>query len=303
MPGAHAMNPGRMTRWPAPAKLNLFLHVLGRRSDGYHDLQTLFQFVAFGDEVCIEPTDDGAIHLIKGASGVPAGADLIERAARCLQGHTGVQAGARLWVNKRIPQGAGLGGGSSDAATVLVALNHLWGTGLALDALAELGLALGADVPVFVRGHAAWAEGVGERLVPVEIPEPCYLIVWPECLVSTARVFEDPELTRNSPRMKMADFLAGKGRNDCEAVVRRRYPEVVRMMDWLQAHAPARLTGTGGAAFSAFDHVEAADALLGRLPAGCTGVVARGCNQSPLHRVLAAAIAGNPGSVSDCLGA
>lgn len=303
MPGALAVNAAHMTRWPAPAKLNLFLHVLGRRPDGYHDLQTLFQFVAFGDEVFIEPTEDGEIQLTKGAVGVPAGADLIERAARCLQAQTGVRAGARLGVNKRIPQGAGLGGGSSDAATVLVALNYLWGTGLTLDALAELGLTLGADVPVFVRGHAAWAEGVGERLVSVEIPEPCYLIVWPECSVSTARVFEDPELTRNSPRMKMADFLAGKGRNDCAPVVRRRYPEVARMLDWLETHAPAHLTGTGGAAFAAFDHVEAADALLGRLPAGCAGVVTRGCNLSPLHRVLAAASVGNPGSVFGCLGA
>lgn len=292
-----------MTRWPAPAKLNLFLHVLGRRPDGYHDLQTLFQFVTFGDEIFIEPTDDCEIRLVEGAPGVSAGADLIERAARCLQVHAGVQAGARLGVNKRIPQGAGLGGGSSDAATVLVALNQLWGAGLALDALAELGLTLGADVPVFVRGHAAWAEGVGERLMPVEIPEPCYLIVWPTVPVSTARIFEDPELTRNSPRMKMADFLAGKGRNDCAPVVRRRYPEVARMMDWLEARAPARLTGTGGAAFAVFDQIEAADALLGCLPAGYAGVVTRGCNQSPLHRVLAARIAGNSGSIFDCLGA
>jgi 4-diphosphocytidyl-2-C-methyl-D-erythritol kinase len=303
LPGADAVSATRMTRWPAPAKLNLFLHVLGRRPDGYHDLQTLFQFVTFGDEVFIEPTSDGTIHLLKGAADVPAGADLIERAAHCLQAHTGARAGARLGVDKRIPQGAGLGGGSSDAATVLVALNYLWGTGLTLDALAELGLTLGADVPVFVRGQAAWAEGVGERLMPVEIPEPCYLIVWPNVPVSTARVFEDPELTRNSPRMKMADFLAGKGRNDCAPVVRRRYPEVARMMDWLEAHAPAHLTGTGGAAFAVFDHVEAADALLGRLPAGCAGVVTRGCNRSPLHRVLAARVAGSPGSVFDCLGA
>ncbi|HET7688133.1 MAG TPA: 4-(cytidine 5'-diphospho)-2-C-methyl-D-erythritol kinase, partial [Candidatus Macondimonas sp.] len=151
------MNVARMTRWPAPAKLNLFLHVLGRRPDGYHDLQTLFQFVAFGDEVFIEPTKDGEIQLIKGAAGIPAGMDLIEQAAHCLRAQTGVRAGARLGVNKHIPQGAGLGGGSSDAATVLVALNYLWGTGLTPDALAELGLTLGADVPVFVRGHAAWA--------------------------------------------------------------------------------------------------------------------------------------------------
>lgn len=297
------MNGARRTCWPAPAKLNLFLHVLGRRRNGYHDLQTLFQFVAFGDEVFIEPTEDGLIHLSKGAPEVPAGADLIERAARLLQAHAGVRAGARLEVNKRIPQGAGLGGGSSDAATVLVALNHLWGVGLALDTLAELGLALGADVPVFVRGQAAWAEGVGEQLTPVEIPEPCYLIVWPESRVSTARVFEDPQLTRNTPRMKMADFLAGKGRNDCEPVVRHRYPDVARMMDWLEAHAPARLTGTGSAAFAALDEIEVANALLARLPEGCSGVVTRGCNHSPLHRVLAAVAGRNRGSVIDCLGA
>lgn len=280
-----------VTSWPAPAKLNLFLHVLGRRADGYHELQTLFQFVDFADDVLLEPTADGAIRLLEGAAGVAAGQDLAERAARLLQSHTRVRAGARIAVRKRIPQGAGLGGGSSDAATVLVALNHLWQTGLSLDGLAQLGLTLGADVPVFVRGQAAWAEGVGERLVPVDIPEPWYVITWPNVLVSTARVFEASDLTRNTPRMKMADFLAGAGRNDCEPVVRRLYPAVAQMMDWLGRHAPARLTGTGGAVFAAFEHAEAAHAALSDRPAGCAGVVARGRNRSPLHEMLAAATA------------
>lgn len=277
-----------VTSWPAPAKLNLFLHVLGRRADGYHELQTLFHFVDLVDEVVLEPTADGAIRLLEGAAGVAAGADLAERAARLLQARAGVRAGVRISVRKRIPQGAGLGGGSSDAATVLVALNHLWQMGLSLDDLAELGLTLGADVPVFVRGHAAWAEGVGERLMPVEVPEPWYLIVWPDVLVSTARVFEAPDLTRNSPRMTMANFLAGAGRNDCEPVVRRLYPAVAQMMDWLGRHAPARLTGTGGAAFAAFEQAESAHAVLRQRPAGCTGVVVRGRNRSPLHERLAA---------------
>ncbi|HXF08519.1 MAG TPA: 4-(cytidine 5'-diphospho)-2-C-methyl-D-erythritol kinase [Candidatus Acidoferrales bacterium] len=281
-----------VTSWPAPAKLNLFLHVLGRRADGYHELQTLFQFVDFADDVLLEPTADGAIQLLEGAAGVAAGQDLAERAARLLQSHTRVRAGARIAVRKRIPQGAGLGGGSSDAATVLVALNHLWRTGLSLDDLAQLGLTLGADVPVFVRGQAAWAEGVGERLVPVDIPEPWYVITWPNVLVSTARVFEASDLTRNTPRMKMADFLAGVGRNDCEPVVRRLYPAVAQMMDWLGRHAPARLTGTGGAAFAIFEQAEPAYALLCQRPAGCSGVVVRGRNRSPLHEMLAAASTG-----------
>ena len=280
-----------MTCWPAPAKLNLFLHVLGRRSDGYHELQTLFQFVDFADEVLLEPTADGAIQLLEGAAGVAAGQDLAERAARLLQSQARVRAGAKIAVRKHIPQGAGLGGGSSDAATVLLALNHLWQTGLSRDDLAQLGLTLGADVPVFVRGQAAWAEGVGERLVPVDIPEPWYVITWPDVLVSTARVFEATDLTRNTPRMKMADFLAGAGRNDCEPVVRRLYPVVAQIMDWLGRHAPARLTGTGGAVFAVFEHAEAAHAALSERPAGCTGVVARGRNRSPLHEMLAAATA------------
>jgi len=277
------------TCWPAPAKLNLFLHVLGRRADGYHELQTLFQFVDFADEVLLEPTADGTILLLEGASGVAAGQDLAERAARLLQSRARVRAGAKIAVRKRIPQGAGLGGGSSDAATVLVALNHLWQTGLSLDDLAALGLTLGADVPVFVRGHAAWAEGVGERLVPVDIAEPWYVITWPDVLVSTARVFEAPDLTRNTPRMTMADFLDGAGRNDCEPVVRRLYPAVAQRMDWLGRHAPACLTGTGGAVFAAFENAEAAHAVLSQRPAGCAGVVARGRNRSPLHERLAAA--------------
>jgi 4-diphosphocytidyl-2-C-methyl-D-erythritol kinase len=204
--------------WPAPAKLNLTLRVLGRREDGYHRLQTLFQFIDYCDWLSFTPRADGQIRLLTEISGVPAAADLSVRAARRLQAATDCTLGVDLSLDKRLPLGGGLGGGSSDAATTLVALNRIWGTGLSEDDLAALGLALGADVPVFVRGRAAWGEGVGEHLTPVEVPEPWYLVMAPACAVPTAAVFADPELTRNSPSIKIADFLAGDDRNDCLAL-------------------------------------------------------------------------------------
>lgn len=277
--------------WPAPAKLNLFLHIIGRRPDGYHELQTCFQFVDLCDELTIELREDGVIRRGAGAAGVDPEKDLCVRAALALKAATGARRGADISVLKRIPMGAGLGGGSSDAATCLVALNELWGLHLSVDELAALGLKLGADVPVFVRGRAAWAEGVGERLTPLypplAPPERNYLIIKPNVFVSTRDVFQDPELTRNTPPITIHDFLAAGGRNDCLEVVRRRYPEVARAMDWLSAYGAARLTGTGACIFLACEPALAGE-IVARLPAGFEAFVTRGLNDSPLLERLAA---------------
>lgn len=271
--------------WPAPAKLNLFLHVTGRRPDGYHILQTVFQLLDHCDELFIEVTRDGEIRRPEGAAGVAPEDDLAVRAARCLQQASGCRLGAEIRVHKRIPAGGGLGGGSSDAATVLVALNRLWGLGWSLGQLAALGLQLGADVPVFVHGRTAWAEGIGERLLPIAVPRAWYAVVCPDCAVSTAAVFSDPELTRDTPETTINGFLSGKGRNDCEPVVRRRYPVVAAALDWVAARAgsgAARLTGTGGCVFARFGAAGEARAVLAGLPHGWTGFVARGLAESPL---------------------
>jgi 4-diphosphocytidyl-2-C-methyl-D-erythritol kinase len=268
--------------WPAPAKLNLFLHIVGRRADGYHLLQTAFQFLDCSDLLYLSLRRDAGVRLLSPLPGVPAEADLTVRAARLLQRHCGVRQGVDIRLDKRLPMGGGLGGGSSDAATVLVALNVLWGTGLADDELAGLGLQLGADVPVFVRGHAAWGEGVGEQLTPIDLPEPCYVVLVPPVTVSTAEVFAAPELTRNTRAITISDFLSGAGHNDCEAVVRRCYPAVAEALDWLRGFAPARLTGTGACIFAPFTDADEARHVLGQLPRCWTGFVARGCNRSPL---------------------
>lgn len=274
--------------WPAPAKLNLMLHVVGRRPDGYHELQTVFQFLDRCDLLEFSPRSDGRILRRTMLPGVAPEADLVVRAARLLQEATGCYQGVEITLHKRLPLGGGLGGGSSDAATTLVALNRLWGTALCEDELAGLGVRLGADVAVFVRGHTAWAEGVGERLVAVALVEPWYLVLVPNCQVSTAAVFKDPELTRNSPPIKISDFLAGGGRNDCEPVVRSRFPAVAEALDWLQRFRPARMTGTGSCVFAAFDTEDAASRLLSQVPAGLAAFVARGLNRSPLLERLAA---------------
>lgn len=270
--------------WPAPAKLNLFLHVTGRRSDGYHTLQTVFQLLDFGDEIFLEPTPDGAISRPEGLASVAPDDDLAVRAARRLQAASGTRHGAEIRVHKRIPAGGGLGGGSSDAATVLVGLNRLWGLDWPVERLAALGLELGADVPVFVRGRSAWADGVGERLSPVTLPPAWFAVICPDCAVSTAAVFADPELTRDSAETTIDGFLLSGGRNDCEPVVRRRYPAVAAALDWLggRTGAPARLTGTGGCIFAQFTAEAAAQAALAELPPAWTGFVARGLDESPL---------------------
>lgn len=271
--------------WPAPAKLNLFLHVIGKRADGYHLLQTVFQLLDHCDEIFIETTGDGVIRRPEGLAGIDPDQDLAVRAARLLQAESDSRLGAELRVHKRIPSGGGLGGGSSDAATVLVALNRLWRLDWPAGRLAALGLRLGADVPVFVHGHSAWAEGVGEQLTPVELPSAWYLVVCPGCAVSTAEIFSDPELTRDRPETTINGFLSTGGRNDCEPVVRRRYPAVAAALDWVAARSagrPARLTGTGGCVFAEFDAAAPARAALEGLPDCWTGFVARGLAESPL---------------------
>ena len=270
------------SRWPAPAKLNLFLHVTGRRADGYHELQTLFQLIDLTDTIAIRVREDGAIERPQGPKDVPAESDLAVRAARALKAASGTRLGADLRVLKRIPQGGGLGGGSSDAATTLLALNELWSCGLARPELAALGGKLGADVPVFIGGFSAWGEGIGERLTPVELPEQWYLIIHPGCAVSTREVFQSPELTRNSPLITIRALFESGGRNDCEPVVRRLSPEVGEALDWLGRFAPARLTGTGSCVFAAFESAIEAERLAARVPDRWKAAVARGLNASPL---------------------
>lgn len=287
---------GGETLWPAPAKLNLFLHVTGRRPDGYHELQTVFQLIDLCDTIGITVLTDGGIERALGLPDVPPESDLAVRAARALQVATGTRLGARLRILKRIPQGGGLGGGSSDAATVLLALNELWGCGLTVDALARLGLPLGADVPVFVRGRSAWAEGVGERLIPVELPPAWYAVIHPGIAVATREIFQAPELTRNSPLITIRAFFEPGGAgprvvNDCEPVVRARHAEVAAALDWLGRHAPARLTGTGSCLFAAVGTALEAERIVAATPPRWRGFAARGLNLSPVHQRLAAATA------------
>lgn len=271
---------------PAPAKLNLFLHVTGQRDDGYHTLQTLFQFLDYGDTLHFSSRSDGKIALLSDLPGVDAEDNLIVRAARLLKEASGTPLGADIKLDKILPMGGGIGGGSSDAATTLLGLNHLWQTGLSIDQLAELGIRLGADVPVFVRGHAAWAEGVGEQLTPVELEEPWFLVVAPDCPVSTAEIFSDERLTRNSSPITLAAFVAGGGRNDCLPVVTTRYPEIRNTLILLNKYCEAKMTGTGSCLFGAFPNEREADKVRARLPATLRSFVARGCNVSPLHREL-----------------
>ena len=283
---------------PAPAKLNLFLHVVGRRADGYHELQTVFQFLDLADRVRIARRDDACLRRTAAIPGVEEADDLVMRAARLLRDESGVEAGADIAVDKRIPLGGGLGGGSSDAASVLIGLDRLWGLGMGTDRLAALGARLGADVPVFVRGMASWGEGVGERLVPVSLEEPWYVLVVLPFAVSTAGVFGAPALTRNTPRIRMKDLLRGESgapesparierllisaRNDCEPVVREMHPEVGEALDWLSRHARARMTGTGATVFAPFRSRERAVEVADRAPPPWRGLVARGLSRSPL---------------------
>jgi 4-diphosphocytidyl-2-C-methyl-D-erythritol kinase len=274
------------THWPAPAKLNLFLHVTGRRADGYHELQTLFQLIDLEDTITLAPREDGRIERHSGPAAVAAADDLTVRAAQALKNVTGTAAGVDIEVRKRIPLGAGLGGGSSDAATTPVALNEVWGCGLSLVELAQLGLQLGADVPVFVQGFSAWAEGVGERLTPVALPETWYVIIYPGVSISTRDVFQSPELTRNSSLITIRAFFESGGHNDCESVVRRRSPEVADALEWLGRSGSAHLSGTGSCVFTARASATDAERLAAQVPDRWRSFVVRGLNTSPLHAQL-----------------
>ncbi|MCO7516549.1 4-(cytidine 5'-diphospho)-2-C-methyl-D-erythritol kinase [Pseudomonas guariconensis] len=271
---------------PAPAKLNLWLHIIGRRADGYHELETVFQFLDHADQLSFAPREDGRIHLRTAVEGVPHDSNLVVRAARQLQQQSGCLLGADIWLDKVLPMGGGIGGGSSNAATTLLALNHLWQLGWDEDRLAALGLALGADVPVFVRGHAAFAQGVGEQLTPVDPEEPWYVVLVPQVSVSTAEIFSHPQLTRDSLPLKMRPVPEGNSRNDCQPVVEQSYPEVRNALNSLGKFTEARLTGTGSCVFGAFPSKAEADKVLALLSETQTGFVAKGSNVSMLHRKL-----------------
>jgi 4-diphosphocytidyl-2-C-methyl-D-erythritol kinase len=279
----NAAGPERLTL-PAPAKLNLFLHVLGRRDDGYHLLQTVYQLLDWGDRVELEVRPDGLIDRRSGPAGVPAEQDLAVRAARLLQADSGTGQGASLAIGKQIPAGAGLGGGSSDAATVLLGLNRLWQLDYSLDRLARLGLRLGADVPVFVAGRSAFAEGIGERLQPLDLPERWFVVVWPEVSASTAEIFQAPELTRNTPALTMATLAGLETRNDLEPVALRRWPPIAAARAWLSAHGAARMSGSGASVFVEAADEQAARAIVAGSP--WPAWAARGVAVSPLHRTL-----------------
>ena len=276
--------------WPAPAKLNLFLHITGRRADGLHELQTVFRLLDWGDRVWLRVREDGAIRREGGDTAhLPEDEDLVVRAARALRDVSGTVLGADLKVAKAIPAGGGFGGGSSDAATVLRALDRLWGTKLGEDALAKIGLALGADVPVFVRGRNAWAEGVGEHLFPVELPPAWYLVVDPGVHVPTRELFQAPELTRDAAPATISDFVSGTVLgNAFEPVLRQRQPRVDAVLTELSRHGQARLTGTGSGCFVEFGNAEAAQEAQSALPASWRSRVVAGAARSPLLDALEA---------------
>ncbi|MDM7321756.1 MAG: 4-(cytidine 5'-diphospho)-2-C-methyl-D-erythritol kinase [Gammaproteobacteria bacterium] len=275
-----------MLWWPAPAKLNLMLRIVGRRADGYHKLQTVFQLLDFGDRLAFAPRPDGLIRKLDPPPGVPEDNGLAVRAARLLQQVSGTTLGTDIRLDKRLPLGGGVGGGSSDAATTLVVLNHLWGTGLNEDQLAELGRQLGADVPVFVRGRSAWAEGVGDQLTPIDLPERWYVVTCPSVHVSTAELFADPKLPRDMPRITLHEFWNGEHDNAFEPVAVRRYPIIAKALEMLRPFGEPHLTGTGACVFCACADYATAEWAKHSLPAGWTSFTARGVNRSPLHLAL-----------------
>ncbi|PMG45351.1 4-(cytidine 5'-diphospho)-2-C-methyl-D-erythritol kinase [Vibrio lentus] len=286
------------THWPSPAKLNLFLYITGRRDNGYHELQTLFQFVDFGDELTVTANrETSSITITPEIPGVATEDNLIWKAATALQQYTSTTFGADIELKKVLPMGGGIGGGSSNAATVLVALNHLWQLNLSDDQLAEIGLKLGADVPVFVRGHAAFAEGVGEQLQPANPDEKWYLVVKPQVSIATADIFTHSELTRNTPKRALSTLLEQEYVNDCEKIVRMLYPEVDKQLSWLLQYAPSRLTGTGSCVFAEFSSKKEAESVLEQLPDTVSAFIAKGRNISPLKETLAEYQSAHPQSI------
>ena len=269
--------------WLAPAKINLFLHITGQRDDGYHELQTVFQFLDFSDELSFKILNSTDIIHANPLPGVLAEDDLTIRAARLLQQYSNCQQGVEVSIKKRLPMGGGLGGGSSDAATALVALNQLWHLDLEAEVLAQLGVQLGADVPVFVHGAAAWAEGIGEKITPIQLREPYFLVLIPEVSVATAHIFSSSLLSRNCKPISREQFLSGEGINVCEPVVRALYPQVDQAIQWLAGYSPARMTGTGACVFAPFSTQAEALHVLSKKPAHMGGFVAKGLNTSPLY--------------------
>lgn len=279
--------PASLTDCPAPAKLNLFLHVVGRRDDGFHLLQTAFRLLDWGDRLDFHCRDDGEIHRINDVPGVPPEQDLVVRAARRLQAATACRLGADITLHKTLPMGGGVGGGSSDAATTLMALNRLWNTGQSRTALQELGLGLGADVPFFIYGRDAFAEGVGENFQPLDLPAATYVILSPEVGVPTAEIFSAKELTRNTAPIRIADFAASLTRNDLQAVACSRYPEVGKAIDWLAQYAPARMTGSGACVFAEVASEDEADEIVSLCPARWKAWKAKSLARHPLYGWLA----------------
>lgn len=272
---------------PAPAKLNLFLHILGRREDGYHNIQTVYQFVDFSDVLSFHLLKKPQIKLTPELYNVSHKKNLIIKAVKQLQKTTGCRLGVNITLNKKLPIGAGLGGGSSDAATTLVALNRLWKLNLSLDELAKLGITLGGDVPVFIYGHAAWAEGIGDQLTPIILPEPWYLLLIPPYQVETRKMYNDPRLTRDSAALKITGYRPGDGHNDFETLVRLDYPEIAKALDWLKGVTTARMSGSGGVVFGQFDTREEASRIAAQVPMDYKTVITKGLNHSPLQVALA----------------
>jgi 4-diphosphocytidyl-2-C-methyl-D-erythritol kinase len=278
--------------FPSPAKINLFLHITGQRADGYHELETLFQFLDYGDSITFSVTKDLAIDLVTPIKGVAHNDNLIVKAAKLLQHKSKKSLGVKIDITKVLPMGGGLGGGSSNAATVLIALNHLWQCQLSNDQLARLGLSLGADVPIFIHGFSAFAQGIGEKLTAIQPPESWYLISKPQCSIPTAKIFSAKDLPRNSPALSKsslhkANFMSSSFYNDCQTVVIKQYPEVANLLAWLLEYAPSRMTGTGACIFSTFASQKEALAIQAKLPKGIDSFVARGSNTSPLANRVA----------------
>ncbi|WP_438865320.1 4-(cytidine 5'-diphospho)-2-C-methyl-D-erythritol kinase [Neptunicella sp.] len=276
----------QLINWPSPAKLNLFLHITGQRADGYHQLQSLFQLLDYGDTLRFEITADPQLRLMTPLAGVPDDDNLIIRAAMLLKQWSGCPMGANIWLDKKLPMGGGIGGGSSNAATVLVGLNYLWGLDFSVTELAQMGLTLGADVPVFVEGNTAFAEGVGEKLIPSIQPQYYFVVVTPNCHVSTAEIFAASDLPRNTNVINLDEYSFNRTQNDCQKVVFAQQPLVAKAFNWLIEYAPSRMTGTGACVFAMFDDEISANRCLQQLPAEFSGFVAKGVNRSPLHELL-----------------